>query len=223
MEARIDRAIPDRASAPKPDIRLMHIALRQVAVFDASNFPLAFSAAGGDTASTLATGCPVVVKEHPAHTGTSKLARRAIQNAVKKCGMPAGPFALIQGSGTETGVALMEKTPGVMLHAGIKQNYQSGLEKLTTIKEVEWVGEVRKQEAGCLATPALLKTTVATLLKKPEIEKEVFDPSSVIIVCKSRQEMLAAAQKLQGQLTANIHRTVSELDEHSRSAQNTPT
>ena len=73
VDARIDRAIPDRQPLPKPDIRRMLIPLGPVAVFGASNFPLAFSVAGGDTASALAAGCPVIVKAHPAHPGTSEL------------------------------------------------------------------------------------------------------------------------------------------------------
>ena len=74
VEARIDRAHRDRLPVPKPDIRQIHIALGPIAVFGASNFPLAFSVAGGDTASALAAGCPVVVKGHPAQPGTSELA-----------------------------------------------------------------------------------------------------------------------------------------------------
>ena len=98
LDARIDRAIPDRTPLPKPDIRQMQIALGPVAVFGASNFPLAFSVAGGDTASALAAGCPVVVKGHPAHPGTSELAGRALSKAVTACSFPEGTFSLIQGS-----------------------------------------------------------------------------------------------------------------------------
>ena len=82
VDARIDRALPDRKPLPKPDIRRMLIPIGPVAVFGASNFPLAFSVAGGDTASALAAGCPVVVKAHPAHPATSELAARAIVAAV---------------------------------------------------------------------------------------------------------------------------------------------
>ena len=81
VDARIDRALPDRKPLPKPDIRRMLIPIGPVAVFGASNFPLAFSVAGGDTASALAAGCPVVVKAHPAHPATSELAARAIVKA----------------------------------------------------------------------------------------------------------------------------------------------
>jgi alpha-ketoglutaric semialdehyde dehydrogenase len=101
VSARIDRAMPDRKPAPKPDIRRMLIPIGPVAVFSASNFPLAFSVAGGDSASALAAGCPVVVKAHPAHPATSELTAIAIGRAGKKTGMPAGVFSLIQSSRNE--------------------------------------------------------------------------------------------------------------------------
>jgi len=104
---KIDTAIPDRAPFPRSDIRLRHIALGPVAVFGASNFPLAFSVAGGDTASALAAGCPVIVKGHSAHPGTSELVGRAIQSAVKTCGLPEGTFSLLFGSGSEIGSQLV--------------------------------------------------------------------------------------------------------------------
>ena len=308
--ARIDRAIPDRVPAPKPDIRQMLIALGPVAVFGASNFPLAFSVAGGDTASALGAGCPVVVKGHPAHPGTSELAGLAIRNAVAKCELPEGTFSLIQGSEFEVGVALVEHpqlkavaftgslaggralfdlassrpepipvyaemgsvnpvfllpqalqergvdlaeafvasmtlgvgqfctspglvfaikgtdldvfvrkaeellsqtSPGVMLHAGIKQNFQQGVDHLTKIKGVERVWSNSIEETGCLAAPVLLKTSAETFLDNPAIGKEVFGPSSVIVVCDSPEEMLLAARNLQGQLTATVHGSDMEL------------
>lgn len=105
--ARIDRSIPDRKPTPKPDLRRMLIPIGPVAVFGASNFPLAFSVAGGDTASAFAAGCPVVVKAHPAHPGTSELVARAIQEAAKTAGMPAGIFSMLHGRGPEVGLALV--------------------------------------------------------------------------------------------------------------------
>ncbi|WP_452039075.1 aldehyde dehydrogenase family protein, partial [Aidingimonas halophila] len=101
LDVRIDPALPDREPMPRVDLRQRHIALGPVAVFGASNFPLAFSVAGGDTASALAAGCPVVVKGHSAHPGTSELVGRAIQRAVKACGLPEGVFSLLFGSGNE--------------------------------------------------------------------------------------------------------------------------
>lgn len=105
--ARIDTALPDRTPLPRPDLRQRFIPLGPVAVFSASNFPLAFSVAGGDTASALAAGCPVVVKGHDAHPGTSELVARAITDAVSAAGLPAGTFSLLFGSGPELGIALV--------------------------------------------------------------------------------------------------------------------
>mgnify|MGYP001818388643 CR=1 FL=1 len=108
VDARIDTAIPDRTPIPKSDIRHILIPLGPVAVFGASNFPLAFSTAGGDTASALAAGCPVVVKGHKAHPGTAALVATAILKAVKKCGMPDGTFSLIHGNSRKVGEALVK-------------------------------------------------------------------------------------------------------------------
>jgi NADP-dependent aldehyde dehydrogenase len=107
VEARIDPAQPDRTPAPRPDIRRMLIPMGPVAVFAASNFPLAFSVAGGDTASALAAGCPVVCKAHPAHPATSALVAGAIERAAAASGMRAGVFSLLQGVGHEVGLALV--------------------------------------------------------------------------------------------------------------------
>jgi len=103
----IDTALPDRAPMPRPDLRQRRIAVGPVAVFGASNFPLAFSVAGGDTASALAAGCPVVCKGHPAHPGTSQLVGRAIASAVAACGLPDGVFSLLQGPSNALGAALV--------------------------------------------------------------------------------------------------------------------
>ncbi len=105
--ARIDPALPDRTPLPRPDIRQRSVPLGPVAVFGASNFPLAFSVAGGDTASALAAGCPVVVKAHDAHPGTSEIVGRAITDAVAAAGLPAGTFSLLYGFGPDLGVALV--------------------------------------------------------------------------------------------------------------------
>ncbi|MBU9123591.1 aldehyde dehydrogenase (NADP(+)) [Burkholderia multivorans] len=107
LAASIDPAQPTRTPLPRSDLRLQKIPLGPVAVFGASNFPLAFSVAGGDTASALAAGCPVIVKGHEAHLGTSELVGRAIRAAVEKCGMPAGVFSLLVGPGRVVGTALV--------------------------------------------------------------------------------------------------------------------
>ncbi len=105
--ARIDTALPDRTPLPRPDLRQRFVPLGPVAVFSASNFPLAFSVAGGDTASALAAGCPVIVKGHDAHPGTSELVGRAISDAVAASGLPAGTFSLLFGAGPDLGIALV--------------------------------------------------------------------------------------------------------------------
>ncbi|WDY56781.1 aldehyde dehydrogenase (NADP(+)) [Pseudomonas sp. PSKL.D1] len=107
LDARVDNALPDRQPLPRPDLRQRQIALGPVAVFGASNFPLAFSVAGGDTASALAAGCPVVVKAHGAHPGTSELVGQAVARAVAECGLPEGVFSLLYGAGREVGIALV--------------------------------------------------------------------------------------------------------------------
>ncbi|MXP62883.1 aldehyde dehydrogenase (NADP(+)) [Roseomonas sp. M0104] len=107
LDARIDPALPDRKPLPRPDLRQRQIPLGPVAVFGASNFPLAFSVAGGDTASALAAGCPVVVKAHSAHPGTSELAGRAVQAAVRKCELPEGVFSMLFGAGSVVGQGLV--------------------------------------------------------------------------------------------------------------------
>jgi NADP-dependent aldehyde dehydrogenase len=108
VNARIDTSDPDRKPVPKPDVRTMQIALGPVGVFGASNFPLAFSVAGGDTASALAAGCPVVVKAHPAHPGTSELVGNAIRNAILECKMPEGTFSMVHGKSNEVGLAIVK-------------------------------------------------------------------------------------------------------------------
>jgi len=107
VDARIDTALPDRQPAPRPDLRRLLVPLGPVVVLGASNFPLAFSTAGGDTASALAAGCPVIVKAHPAHPGTSELVARAIYRAMEKCRVPHGTFSLLHGTGAEVAQELV--------------------------------------------------------------------------------------------------------------------
>ena len=108
VEATIDTAEINRQPIPKVDIRKMLIPLGPVAVFGASNFPLAYSTAGGDTAAAFAAGCPVIVKSHPMHAGTGELVASAIIKAVEKSGMPNGVFSNLNSSGIEVGVALVK-------------------------------------------------------------------------------------------------------------------
>ena len=107
LGARIDPALPERAPLPRADLRQRFIPLGPVVVFGASNFPLAFSTAGGDTAAALAAGCPVIVKGHPAHPNTGALVGGAIARAVKAAGLPAGVFSLLTGASHELGGALV--------------------------------------------------------------------------------------------------------------------
>ena len=107
LDVTIDKALPERTPLPRSDLRRVNQAVGPVAVFGASNFPLAFSVAGGDTASAFAAGCPVVVKGHPAHPGTGELVARAIRAAVASCGLHEGVFSYLPGPSNELGGALV--------------------------------------------------------------------------------------------------------------------
>jgi NADP-dependent aldehyde dehydrogenase len=136
QQLRIDPAMPDRAPLPRPDLRLRMIPVGPVAVFGASNFPLAFSTAGGDTASALAAGCPVVVKGHPAHPITGSLVAAAITKAVRDAGLPAGVFGHLVGPSNELGAALVQD-PRIMA-VGFTGSRAGGLAlvKLAQAREV---------------------------------------------------------------------------------------
>jgi len=108
LDRRIDPAMPDRQPAPRPEIRMIERPIGPVAVFGASNFPLAFSTAGGDTAAALAAGCPVVVKGHSAHPGTGEIVAEAVLAAIKTCGVAPGVFSLIQGGRRDVGTSLVQ-------------------------------------------------------------------------------------------------------------------
>lgn len=108
LDRRHDAAMPDRAPLPRPDLKMVQRPIGPVAVFGASNFPLAFSTAGGDTAAALAAGCPVVVKGHSAHPGTSEIVAEAIHAAIVECGVNPGVFSLIQGGKRDVGTALVQ-------------------------------------------------------------------------------------------------------------------
>ena len=108
LDRRHDAALPDRQPLPRPDLKMVQRPIGPVAVFGASNFPLAFSTAGGDTAAALAAGCPVVVKGHSAHPGTGEIVAEAIHAAIAATGMPAGVFSLIQGGKRDVGTALVQ-------------------------------------------------------------------------------------------------------------------
>ena len=129
LAATLDSALPERAP-PRPDLRMRKVPLGPVAVFGASNFPLAFSVAGGDTASALAAGCPVVVKAHNAHLGTSELVARAVQQAAIDCDMPEGVFSMLVGEGRSIGTALVAH-PAIKA-VGFTGSRQGGLALMRT-------------------------------------------------------------------------------------------
>ncbi|MEO6524353.1 MAG: aldehyde dehydrogenase (NADP(+)) [Mucilaginibacter sp.] len=122
VNAVIDKALPERLPLPRPDIRKMLLPIGPVVVFGASNFPLAFSVAGGDTASALASGCPVIVKAHPAHPGTSALVGQAISKAAISTGMPDGVFSLLFDNGYTVGAELVkhQQTKAVVFTGSFK-------------------------------------------------------------------------------------------------------
>lgn len=122
VDAVIDTALPERTPLPRPNLRRMLTAIGPVVVFGASNFPLAFSVAGGDTASALAAGCPVIVKAHPAHPGTSAMVGQAIAKAALKTGMPEGVFSLLFDNGYTVGAQLVkhEQTKAVAFTGSYK-------------------------------------------------------------------------------------------------------
>ena len=310
VDARIDHADPDRQPVPKPDTRSMLRPVGPVAVFCASNFPLAFSVAGGDTASALAAGNPVVVKAHSAHPGTAELVGSAVRVAVEKCGLPEGVFSVLFGGGRTVGATLVKDArikavgftgsraggralmdlaaardepipvyaemssinpvfvlpgamseraeaiatglhgsvtlgvgqfctnPGLvfaggadekftgtlkglmgetaaatMLTSGICEAYRGGVEKLGAIEGVEAL--VSGGAEGNAASAAVFKTDAATFLAGNGIDDEVFGPATLLVQHESREQLLELARSLEGQLTATLHGTEEELQEHS--------
>lgn len=309
-DARIDHANPDRKPAAKPDVRSMLVPLGPVAVFGASNFPLAFSVAGGDTASALAAGCPVIVKAHEGHPGTSELVGLVIQQAVHECGAPEGVFSLLQGmrevavnlvkhplvkavgftGSQQAGRALMDLAaarpepipvfaemssinpvfllrgalderaeqiatglhasvtlgvgqfctnpgvvfiepgartaafieklreltqntpPGAMLNAHVCSGFRHGVERLENVAGVRALAraEADERQGGAM----VLATDAVTFLGNPDLMEEVFGPSTLLVECASREDLIACARKLVGQLTATIHAAREELSEH---------
>jgi NADP-dependent aldehyde dehydrogenase len=305
LEPTLDSALPQR-TPPRPDLRLRKIGLGPVVVFGASNFPLAFSVAGGDTASALAAGCPVIVKAHSAHLGTSELVGKAVRQAAEDTGMPEGVFSMLIGEGRQVGSALVAhpavkavgftgsragglalvatanarkepipvyaemssinpffllpnalaanpakiaqgfvdsltlgvgqfctnpglvialegpdfdafrkaaaealgvKPAGTMLTAGIHKAYLDGVSKRSGIEGVKLVGQGSAEGVGCAAQAALYETDAATYLASPALEDEIFGPSSLVITCKSIDEVVQVANHLEGQLTATVHAT----------------
>ncbi|MEM6794114.1 MAG: aldehyde dehydrogenase (NADP(+)) [Acidobacteriota bacterium] len=311
LGVRIDRGDPDREPLPKPDLRRLRIPLGPVVVFGAANFPLAFSVAGGDTASALAAGCPVVVKAHPRHPGTSELTAIAVARAVERIGMPEGTFSLLQGESPVVGAALVRhplaaavgftgslrggralfdiasrrsrpipvyaemgssnpvfllpealaaggeriaaglagsvtlgagqfctrpglvfalETPklesfesalaslfeteaeGTLLHLGIRQGFEEGISSALATGGVDLRARGAEGASGpCGAMPTLLATDSGTFRAHPELQEEIFGPSTLLVRCADAGDMLDLARRLEGQLTATLH--AAEEDE----------
>jgi len=311
-DARIDSALPDRLPLPKPDLCRILQPLGPVIVFGSSNFPFAYSVAGGDTASALAAGCPVIVKAHPAHPGTSELVGTAIARAVDAAGQPHGIFSMLHG-GVETGLALVRHPlaravgftgsrtgglalfqaanarlepipvfaemsslnpvimlpgalreraaamveglkasvtmgvgqfctkpgfvfalggpefesfaeqfgqaitatrPGTMLHAGIRDAYATGVARLEKLPGVVELGasSTEPDATRTEADPRVFATDAETFLLHRELHEEVFGPSTILVSARTWTELEALVRSLEGQLTAAVHATESDLD-----------
>ncbi|MFI5129920.1 MAG: aldehyde dehydrogenase (NADP(+)) [Chitinophagales bacterium] len=309
LEARIDTAIPDR-TPPKVDIRKMLIPLGPVVVFGASNFPFAYSTAGGDTACAFAAGCPVIVKAHPAHAQTSEMVAAAILKAIEKCSLPKGVFAHVHGAGNDVGEALIKHqftkavgftgsflggkqlfdwanqrkepipvfaemssinpvfllpeklkqsaaevaklyapsitmgvgqfctnpgliigleseglqnfisalgeeikkaTPGTMLHAGIFKNYVERRANSLSQSDVETVAVAEAEAQFNQGAPTIASATGEAFLNNPVLHQEVFGPYSLVIRCKDMTELIDVVKKMEGQLTATLMATETDI------------
>ncbi len=312
IEARIDTAIAEK-NPPKPDIRKMLIPLGPVVVFGSSNFPFAYSTAGGDTACAFAAGCPVIVKAHPAHAATSQIVAKAILRAVEKCKMPNGIFTHLFGASFEVGKGLVmhpytkavgftgsltggkqlfdwanqrkepipvfaemgsvnpvfllkeelaqsamdiakkfadsitlgvgqfctnpgliigiesdalqlfskelgnairKIKPANMLHSGIAKAYLAKRKFALAQKGVTLVAASDSEADDLQGLPTVAKASGQTFLQNPVLHQEVFGPYSIIIQCKDENEMIAIAEKLEGQLTATLMATENDILEN---------
>ena len=313
VDARIDHAIPDREPLPKPDVRSMMKPLGPVAVFCASNFPLAYSVAGGDTASALAAGCPVIVNAHTAHPGTAELVGIAISNAVRECEMPEGTFSLLFSSGYRIGQALVKHSaieavgftgsrrggrtlmdiaasrqepipvyaemssvnptfilpsavkergdaiaagvhasviggvgqfctkpglvfvpgdestdvfvskvrglitatePSPLLTEGIQNTYNRAYRQRESEVEVATANN-KSNLKGFAVNPSIFETSAVSFLETPDLNEEIFGPSTLIIRSNDHAELLRIARSLEGQLTASVHGTEEDLKQYA--------
>ena len=311
LDLRIETALPDRQPLPKPDQRSMLRPIGPVVVFGSSNFPFAYSVAGGDVASAFAAGCPVIVKAHPAHPGTSEMVGRLILHAVRDCGLPEGTFSLLFDAGFDVGQALVKHslvkavgftgsvkggralvdlaaarpepipvyaemgsinpvfilsgalaersaalveglhasatvavgqfctnpglivlvrspaaeqfvktlaaklagTPeGTMLTAGIRKNF-AGHTSARAQQPGEKVIAQGRTVSACGAAPVWFETNALDFLGNQGLSEEIFGPSSIVVWCKDRAEMLAVARQLEGSLTATLHAGTAEAKE----------
>lgn len=310
LEARIDTAVPDKG---EPDVRKLQVAIGPVVVFGASNFPFAYSTAGGDTASALAAGCPVIVKAHPAHAETSERVAQAIATAVAAAGLPKGVFAHVHGAGFATGKALVthphtravgftgsysggkalfdwanqrkepipvfaemgsinpvfllpgkvkasardlaaqlagsitlgtgqfctnpglilgvegeeldlfikelgaaiEKTaPGTMLHPGIAKAYGEKRGAALSQPDVDTVAVAATKAGENQGIPTIASAKASAFFNNPLLHQEVFGPYSLIIRCATTDELVKAAEHLEGQLTISLMATEQDIAEN---------
>jgi 2,5-dioxopentanoate dehydrogenase len=312
VDAAIDTADNNR-TPPKPDTRKMFLPIGPVIVFGASNFPFAFSTAGGDTASALAAGCSVVIKGHSAHSKTSLLVYEAMCEAVKQSNMPEHTVQHILGNGNSIGkelvlhphsaavgftgsysggkaladyarqreipisvfaemssinpmvflpgtiaengdllaqsfvaslnlgagqfctnpglmivmdsdslnnfilkitTAIGAATPQKMLHHGIHQSYNAGLENMLKQKDIKLLAQSLQPPLEMEAIPSFAKVAASVFLKNPILHEEVFGPSSLMIVCNNKEEMIDVLYSLKGQLTGTIMGTAADFENH---------
>ena len=315
VQARIDRALPDRKPLPRPDLRRMLVPVGPIVSFAASNFPLAISVAGNDTASGLAAGCPMIVKAHPAHPGTSELVAAAVARAVRDTGMPPGTFSLLHGRRHELGAALVRHplvkavgftgslragralfdaanarpepipvfaemgsvnpvfilpgamkqrgrqiaeglknsvtlgvgqfctnpgmvvglegdstrsfvdalselisaaAPGTMLYDGIRRAYLDGVQSFASTPGVKVAArsKVDADASRTEAAPTVFTTTADTLRAHGRLAEELFGPSTLVVTGRSKRELEDVARNLHGHLTATVHGTPEDLQEH---------
>jgi alpha-ketoglutaric semialdehyde dehydrogenase len=314
VNARIDHADLERQPAPKPDIRSIQKALGPVGVFGASNFLLAFSVAGGDTASALAAGCTVIVKAHPAHPGTSEMVATAIQTAIKKTGMPEGTFSMVHGMSmvvgmsvvkhpvikaigftgsfrggkalfdagaqrpepipvyaemsstnpvfvlpgalsermseiakglaasvtlgtgqfcTNPGLVILEESQNAehfkellanllqhipsspMLSSAICQSYEDGIKSLTRQKEIKLLTAAKSGIPENYGAPCLLQTSSHFFITVKSLEKEVFGPSTLVVLARNKNDMMKIAENLNGHLTATLQASNEDLKNYT--------
>jgi len=202
VDARIEHAQPERTPIPKVDIRSMLRPLGPVVVFCASNFPLAYSVAGGDTASALAVGCPVIVKAHSSHPGTSEIVATAVIKAAQQCGMPEGVFSVLYGSGVTVGGALV-KHPAIKA-VGFTGSHKGGralmdlaaarpepipvYAEMSSINPVIMMPEVLAQKAGTLADGFFQSLTLG-------VGQFCTNPGLLLLPKGSEAEFVAALQE----------------------------
>ncbi len=217
VDARIEEALPERKPLPRADIRSMLRPIGPVVVFGASNFPLAFSVAGGDTAAALAAGCPVLVKAHPAHPGTSELVARCIVDAIAELDWPEGTFTLLMDSGIAVGTALVQhpsvkavaftgSTAGgqaLMRLAASRPEPIPCFAEMGSVNPVFLLPHAMQQRAASIATGLAASFTLGSgqFCTKPGI---VFLPESTPDAFWHQLQASVQALPMQGMLTARI-------------------